>query len=56
MWPDRVSNQGSLTYESGTLPTALHGSAKKQINHELSQIKSKLRTRQNERVATTKDS
>ena len=23
MWPDRVSNPGSLTYESGALPTAL---------------------------------
>ena len=25
MWPDRVSNQGPLPYESGTLPTALRG-------------------------------
>ena len=25
MWPDRVSNPGPLTYESGALPTALHG-------------------------------
>ena len=23
MWPDRVSNPGPLTYESGVLPTAL---------------------------------
>ena len=23
MWPDRVSNQGPLTYKSGALPTAL---------------------------------
>ena len=23
MWPDRVSNPGTLTYESGALPTAL---------------------------------
>ena len=23
MWPDRVSNPGSLTYESGALPIAL---------------------------------
>ena len=23
MWPDRVSNPGPLTYESGALPTAL---------------------------------
>ena len=27
MWPDWVSNPGPLTYESGTLPTALRGSA-----------------------------
>ena len=25
MWPDRVSNPGPLTYESGDLPTALRG-------------------------------
>ena len=25
MWPDRVSNPGPLTYESGALPTALRG-------------------------------
>ena len=25
MWPDRVLNPGPLTYESGALPTALHG-------------------------------
>ena len=27
MWPDQVSNPGPLTYESGALPTALHGPA-----------------------------
>ena len=27
MLPDRVSNPGPLTYESGALPTALRGSA-----------------------------
>ena len=27
MWPDRVSNPGPLTYETGALPTALHGPA-----------------------------
>ena len=27
MWPDRVSNSGPLTYESGALPTALCGPA-----------------------------
>ena len=27
MWPDRVSNPGTLTYESGALLTALYGPA-----------------------------
>ena len=27
MWPDRVSNRGPLTHESGALPTALRGPA-----------------------------
>ena len=27
MWPDRVSNPGPLTYESGALPTTLCGPA-----------------------------
>ena len=27
MWPEGVSNPGPLTYESGALPTALHGPA-----------------------------
>ena len=27
MWPDRDSNPGHLTYESGALPIALPGSA-----------------------------
>ena len=27
MWSDQVSNPGPLTYESGALPTALHGPA-----------------------------
>ena len=27
MWPDQVSNPGTLTYESGALPIALHGPA-----------------------------
>ena len=27
MLPDRVSNPGTLTYESGALPIALHGPA-----------------------------
>ena len=31
MWPDRVSNPGPLTYESGALPNVLHGPARGQI-------------------------
>ena len=31
MWPDRVSNPGPLTYESGALPTALCGPALKHV-------------------------
>ena len=31
MWPDRVSNPGPLTYESGALPTALRGPATDQV-------------------------
>ena len=27
MWPDRVSNPGPLTYESGAVPIALRGPA-----------------------------
>ena len=29
MWPDRASNAGPLTYESGALPAALRGTADK---------------------------
>ena len=29
MWPDRVSNPGPLTYESGALPTTIRGPAQK---------------------------
>ena len=32
MLPDRVSNPGPLTYESGTLPIALRGRAVYNIN------------------------
>ena len=32
MWPDRVSNPGPLTYESGALPTALRGPARDKRN------------------------
>ena len=38
MWPDRVSNPGPLTYESGALPIALRG-PHKNIN-ELAKIHS----------------
>ena len=32
MLPDRVSNPGPLTYESGALPIALRGPARKLLN------------------------
>ena len=31
MWPDRVSNPGPLTYESGALPIALRDPAPRNI-------------------------
>ena len=34
MLPDRVSNPGSLTYESGALPIALRGPAYKQCVYD----------------------
>ena len=37
MWPDRVSNPGPPTYESGALPIALRGPA----NHVRKQFKHK---------------
>ena len=33
MLPDRVSNPGPLTYESGALPIALRGPAHEALNH-----------------------
>ena len=42
MWPDRVSNPGPLTYESGALPTALRGPAswmrKDTLKYKLSEM------------------
>ena len=35
MWPDRVSNPGPLTYESGALPTALRDPAIVKIKYTL---------------------
>ena len=35
MWPDRVSNPGPQTYESGALPTALRGPAVFQSKSQL---------------------
>ena len=32
MLPDRVSNPGHLTYESGVLPIALRGPAQSNVN------------------------
>ena len=34
MWPDRVSNPGPLTYESGALPIALRGPAERERERE----------------------
>ena len=34
MWPDRVPNPGSLTYESGALPTGLRGPARLLVYNE----------------------
>ena len=35
MWPHRLLNPGPLTYESGALPTALHGPAYNTLTHYL---------------------
>ena len=35
MWPDRVSNPGPLTYESGALLTALRGPAELKVYHAM---------------------
>ena len=34
MWPDRVSNPGPLTYESGSVPTGLHSPAVALAGHQ----------------------
>ena len=34
MLPDRVSNPGPLTYESGALPTALRGPASRLVERK----------------------
>ena len=39
MLPDRVSNLGPLTYESGALPTALRGPARNNQTGKFSSIK-----------------
>ena len=38
MSPDRVSNPGPLTYESGALPIALRGPARKMLYFYISNI------------------
>ena len=38
MWPDRVSNPGPPTYESGALPIALRGPAFKLIYSLISSL------------------
>ena len=35
MWPDRISNPGPLTYESGALPTAVRGPARQLVTFKL---------------------
>ena len=46
MLPDRVSNPGPLTYESGALPIALCGPAQTQRRHPHSQqLGSRIRTK-----------
>ena len=37
MWPDRVSNPGPLTYESGALPTTLRGPAARKVPGRVAQ-------------------
>ena len=37
MLPDRVSNPGPLTYESGALPIALRGPAQATLNENVSE-------------------
>ena len=39
MLPDRVSKPGPLTYESGALPTALHGPALRECKMQLSYLR-----------------
>ena len=39
MLPDRVSNPGPLTYESGALPTALRGPAINEVGKRIAQNK-----------------
>ena len=42
MWPDRVSNPGPLTYESGALPIALRGPANAVVVASVKRIKEKI--------------
>ena len=42
MWPDRVSNPGPLTYESGALTTALRGPASESNIFQSMQKKTKI--------------
>ena len=39
MWPDRVSNPGPPTFESGALPIALRGPAEISLKQLISQSK-----------------
>ena len=44
MLPDRVSNPGPLTYESGTLPIALRGPAKYALKNSITVITNMYKT------------
>ena len=52
MLPDRVSNPGPLTYESGALPIALRGPAKEIVEKPGSQHMVKISRRRKQIVST----
>ena len=43
MWPDRVSNPGPLTYESGALPIALRSPAPPIVQTQFSSFSAELK-------------
>ena len=50
MLPDRVSNPGPLTYESGALPIALRGPASKTVHVHANTLQNMTRTDKRRRV------